>query len=755
MFTVKSPPNQPTSQRGLPDLAAVAVILAVAALVLRHLATPGLPNPVDFLMSVHRLDELAAALGQGILFPRFGPNLNFGYGAPLFQFYPPLASYLGWALSLLGLGHVDALKLLMALALTAGSLGVYAYARFLFRQRWAALVSSLLYLLSPYLLTVIFERGAVAESLAWGIFPWLVWSAHALYAGGRRRHGLVLALAVALMMTAHIATAMFLVPGVALFIAILALWDGRAGALKPVAAAFLLGLGMSAFYWLPAVGELGLTRTQEIMVDGHLAPVNNVVPLRELVQTQLLHQYAGPERFRFTLWGAALGLVGVIGLALRRGLARRDPAARALWLWAAAWGVVALLQTTLSLPFWAHAPFVDFIQFPWRLYGVASFSVALLAGALFMVNPAWARPRVWATAAGALAVLLVAFVASTRNITPGEHLAFWTDADTAALGRAGMWERGRSHYPLFDDYTLQTLTVGSVGLTQGRAPDDPSRLPPTSIGYVEVIGANPTRYVLWAEAAEPWTLRLHHPYFPGWRVTVDRTGVPTYADGAAGLVTAEMPAGAYKVVASFGESPLRLMADIIAVGAVALWIVLWLPIRRRRGQVVAAAGVALAVGGLAVYLSGPGKPMRTPAPFPATFAKGMTLLGYELDDAPLCLGSDATLRLHWFISHTPESDLKYFIHVAMLDDTARVAQFDTLPFGGFNPATRWEAGELLVDEQTLALDESIPPGRYQLLVGLYDPISVQNQTVVAAPAVLPGDRLRLTEIELANCVPQD
>lgn len=315
------------------------------------LRTPGLPNPVDFLMSVHRLDELTAALGQGILFPRFGPNLNFGYGAPLFQFYPPLASYLGWALSLTGVGHMAALKLLMALALTVGSLGVYVYARFLFRHRFAALVSGLLYLLSPYLLTVTFERGAVAESLAWGIFPWLIWALHACYARGGRRHGLVLALTVALMMTAHIATAMFLVPGAVLFIVALALWDGQPGRLEPVAAALALGLGMSAFYWLPAVGELGLTRTQEIMVDGPTAPVNNVVPLRGLVQTHVQHQYAGPERFRFGLWSALLGLAGVVGLALRRG-----PARRSLWLWTVAWAAVALLQTTFSLPFWNTCP---------------------------------------------------------------------------------------------------------------------------------------------------------------------------------------------------------------------------------------------------------------------------------------------------------------------------------------------------------------------------------------------------------------
>ena len=153
------------------------------------------------------------------------------------------------------------------------------------------------------------------------------------------------------------------------------------------------------------------------------------------------------------------------------------------------------------------------------------------------------------------------------------------------------------------------------------------------------------------------------------------------------------------------------------------------------------------------YVTGPGKPGDKPVPFPSTFANGMTLLGYTLPDTRLCLGSDVPLHLFWFVGRTPTADLKYFIHMTTPDDTDRVAQFDTFPFNGFNPATRWEAGELLVDEQTLILEEGIPPGRYNLLVGLYDPVSVENQAIVAAPDVLPGERLRLADIELISCMP--
>jgi hypothetical protein len=64
--------------------------------------------------------------------------------------------------------------------------------------------------------------------------------------------------------------------------------------------------------------------------------------------------------------------------------------------------------------------------------------------------------------------------------------------------------------------------------------------------------------------------------------------------------------------------------------------------------------------------------------------------------------------------------------------------------------TRWESGEFVVDEIVLNVDDSVAPGRYQLLAGLYHPETVQNLRVLGAPAVLPGDRLLLSEVTVCE-----
>jgi mannosyltransferase len=125
-------------------------------------------------------------------------------------------------------------------------------------------------------------------------------------------------------------------------------------------------------------------------------------------------------------------------------------------------------------------------------------------------------------------------------------------------------------------------------------------------------------------------------------------------------------------------------------------------------------------------------------------------LGYHLDRTDWRAGAEIPVRLYWWAAQAPQANYKLFLHLAELDDTGKVAQLDTEPMMGFSPTTRWEAGELVVDELRLPLDARIRPGRYRLLVGVYHPETVQNLAVLEGAEVLPGDRVVLTEVEILD-----
>ncbi len=121
-------------------------------------------------------------------------------------------------------------------------------------------------------------------------------------------------------------------------------------------------------------------------------------------------------------------------------------------------------------------------------------------------------------------------------------------------------------------------------------------------------------------------------------------------------------------------------------------------------------------------------------PVSATFGAGMHLTSYDLRvDA-----TDQVIRFapRWRAT-TPPPDLLMFVH--LLDDKGqRIAQIDVPPAGAALGTAAWVAGYTATWEHPLPLPADLPPGRYWLAVGLYDPTSGQRLPITAPPAT-PAD----------------
>src|SRR5512135_966708 len=64
----------------------------------------------DGLLHLYRAFALDQTLRQGVVYPRWVLDLAYGYGYPIFNFYPPLAAYISETLHLLGFGFPEAIK---------------------------------------------------------------------------------------------------------------------------------------------------------------------------------------------------------------------------------------------------------------------------------------------------------------------------------------------------------------------------------------------------------------------------------------------------------------------------------------------------------------------------------------------------------------------------------------------------------------------------------------------------------------------
>jgi len=115
-------------------------------------------------------------------------------------------------------------------------------------------------------------------------------------------------------------------------------------------------------------------------------------------------------------------------------------------------------------------------------------------------------------------------------------------------------------------------------------------------------------------------------------------------------------------------------------------------------------------------------PQEPPAFTPAivegtTFEYGIALLG-------LGASTDGALylELYWRTDQRIPADYTVFLHVLDAQGLL-VLQADAPPLNGDWPTSAWIPGQAFADVRLIPLPPNLPPGRYTLQLGLYDPVS--------------------------------
>jgi hypothetical protein len=695
------------------------------------------------VMALYRAFQLDRSLSHGVFYPLWAEDINFTYGTPLFAFYPPFASYVLVPFHRLGLDWIAAAKAAETTILFGAGLGMYICARWFLTDRRAGFVSAAAFLFAPYLLINIYERGAIAESLALAILPWLFWSLGRTLEANDRFWAWLSAFLIALIMLAHNITAMFVLPILFIYLAFLGWKRGARRWLLTLIAVYVLGLGLSAFFWLPAILERGVTQIASRMLEGHYQAAVHLAPLSSVIQGGLAFDYAGALRFRLALWQ-----VIVAGVAIARQALQRQAQRQRLTLLTVIAISVLVLQLDVTRVFWQTAPLVRFIQFPWRLLGLAAFCIAILAGSL--VSGSHISASRFASIKGWLTTLII-LVMILYGSASGLAIRF-SPADpylaASDISLEGLFERGRSQFTPFSDFLPATTQVDPWDLSKPKVPGGIALPPMTNVPQITISEERADRLVFHVRADQPYTMRFHRFFFPGWQVAAAGRPVTTYASGDLGLITADLPAGDYSASLWFGRTTIGLLANALAIVSFLVWVVQGVLLRRAR-ILLGSLGVCVLLCGASVWAaSWPDFSTRRPTPYVANLQDQVHLLGYWLPKKTWRGGETLSLRLYWLAERAFPGNDKVFIHLVKPGDQGTVAQSDRWPILGYSPTSRWEPGELIGDQQTLDIEPSLSPGAYWLVVGLYQTEPVRNLSVRQAPYTLPGDRMLLTSIEV-------
>ena len=584
-----------------------AVLLIAGAAVLPLWEDGGLLNTRgggDSPFLLQRVHQMVVALQDGHFPVRWMPDANYGYGYPFYNFYAPLSIYIAAAFRLIGFTFTRSIQLAQLLGFLVAGWGVYKLGCCWGWRHWQALLASVAYTTAPFHLVNVYVRGdSLAEFWAMAFYPLLLWSAERLLRSERisAETTLPLAFSYAALLLSHNISALIFTPFLGVYILARALpQPQRIRLLGNALLAGILGLALSAWFWLPALAEQTLVQLAPV-TEGYFHYSGHFLD-EQLIQRTWQFNYdvtAQQNPFRMG-WVQAL-LIGAAALALGWQTGRQRFSSQGsdtddripIFLFCAV-VLATFMLLSASNWLWEHVPLLEFTQFPWRFLSVQALFGALLIGAALPKLPRWEPLLV----IGLSSLLLwSAFGALQADFLRVE------DADISAESIAQYeWFTGNIGTTISAEYLPHTVQP------RPWSSDWPNRANRHAAQVMD--GQASVRPIHLQTQRQQWqidvetafaTIRIPLLFFDGWTATNLSDGKPLELVAAAGsgLAQVSLPAGRHLIELTLQRTTARLWAESISLVVFLLcvgvgWGQLW---QRKRIWLIVSVAL-LILGGL-------------------------------------------------------------------------------------------------------------------------------------------------------------
>jgi len=526
------------------------IVLVLSPAAIRPLFARGY-FPMHDDTQVSRVITMGNALSEGQFPVRMVSDLGYGYGYPVFNFYGPLPYYFGGILYAFGVPALTATKMMFAVGIVLPAITMYAVIFGI--AGWpAAFAAALLYMYAPYHAVEIYVRGAVGEY--WILIFWpLILYTFVKNPNPKHRYMRMLtgALGLAGAVLAHTLLGYITVLAVSAGLAVFWLkriysraFDRRL--FFSHLGAVLMGMGISAFFWLPAVLEMGFTSVAG-QVSSTANYADHFVCVSQLWSS--LWGFGGSAPGCLDGMSFMLGKLHVlVALAAVSGFVfRRRQGNNILFTAGLITSIAAVfLVTPYSAFFWRLFPGFAYLQYPWRFLTAAAFGLAMLGGSAVTLLKDGRRQTVSAILIG-IAVLAL-------------NLKWFVPQYT--------YEKTSKEFESMSDLRWRASKVSDEYLPRGiiRPTAESAVVFDTiqSSPAVSVISQNETAvrgsFVL--QAARAADVVIHKAYIPGWKYVLNN--VQVYPRINNGLPVIHLEAGQSLFEMRFTDTSVRTAGNIIS-----------------------------------------------------------------------------------------------------------------------------------------------------------------------------------------------
>lgn len=502
----------------------------------------------DTVSHIVRVASFYDSLKEGHIIPRWSKDLNAGFGHPIFMFLYPLPNYLASLFHFLGFSIASSIKLVFGLSFVFSGIFAFLWLKNLFKEK-AALVGAVLYLFCPYRFVDMYVRAAFGECLAFACVPLVFYFLEKLSKRREYKYLLGGSLSLAGLILSHNAISLMFMPLFFFYILFLIYTSEKRFKLFIHYSLFIiLGLALSAFFWLPSLYE-GKYTLRDIVISPKEV-LSRFPEARELFfpsfKVSNLSFYLGLPQILVCL----LASYSILNLKKRKNTLCFFSLFSFLFYLAT---VFMLLE--VSGPIWRTFTILQKFQFPWRLLALTSFLPAIFGASLVFVLKkdflAW--------------LLVIAAIFSTYPFWQPTDYLYQSERDLIE-NYMGTTDTGESS-PRWSVRGMEKRAKAPMGVIDGAA-------------EIRVLEKISTRHVFGVQAKKRTRLVDNTLYFPGWQVFVDgeKVDVEFQDSNYRGLITFFVQEGEHRVEITFSETRFRFVSDLISLfglGILVLGGIMW------------------------------------------------------------------------------------------------------------------------------------------------------------------------------------
>lgn len=521
-------------------------MFALSALIVWPLFMPGYFSHQDDLQ-VMRIFEMRKCFSDSQLPCRWVPDMGYGNGYPLFNFYGPLAYYIGAAASSI-LGFVGAAKLLFFLPLVFGAIGMYILAKELF-GKIPGLTGAILFMFAPYRALDAYVRGAIGELFGLSLIPFVFYFFLRLIKTGNKKYFTLATLSTFLFFISHNIMTLIFTPFLIIWI-LYFLYQEKWKWLKVTIISLSLAFGLSAFFILPAFFEKNLVQTDaltrnELDFRAQFVKVSQLFIDRSwnysgsspLSTNTMSYQIGWPQ------WILVVAALIVVFITKKR----KNISLFALLFLMFMFSI--FMTHNKSSFIWEQIKILAFVQFPWRFLSIVVFTASLIGA--FFVSLFKGK---WLTIISVFVVLATVFL-NWQYFKP-EH--FYYDM-TDRLKLSGQNFIDQQAGALLD-YLPKTAL-------------EPRELAPTapllisgSAGIKNFVNKS-NGWKFDAEITNNAVIDVPVFDFPNWTVLVNGRVFPHSNKNILGRIEVNLPPGVYHVNGEFRNTPIRTFANSLSLAS--------------------------------------------------------------------------------------------------------------------------------------------------------------------------------------------